>query len=89
MAGHHPVEVALAGASATIAMDGILTPMDAVKQRMQLTNAYTSTWDCIKKAYHGPQGERCWPFWLLFAHCLVVCVQGCALCIQATPPLWS
>ncbi len=50
MVGHHPVEVALAGASATIAMDGILTPMDAVKQRMQLSSGkYSNVIDCLRK----------------------------------------
>ncbi len=50
MVGHHPVEVALAGASATIAMDGILTPMDAVKQRMQLSDGkYSNVVDCLRK----------------------------------------
>jgi solute carrier family 25 iron transporter 28/37 len=50
MVGHHPVEVALAGASATVAMDGILTPMDAVKQRMQLSNGkYANALDCVRK----------------------------------------
>jgi solute carrier family 25 iron transporter 28/37 len=50
MAGHHPVEVALAGVCATVAMDAVLTPMDAVKQRMQLSSAnYSGFLDCIKK----------------------------------------
>ena len=50
MAGHHPVEVAFAGACATVAMDGILTPMDAVKQRMQISpGTYSNVVDCIRK----------------------------------------
>merc|ERR1711907_211986 len=34
--GHHPFAAALAGGSATVAHDAILTPMDVIKQRMQL-----------------------------------------------------
>lgn len=43
-------KVAFAGACATVAMDGILTPMDAVKQRMQIsTGVYSNVIDCIRK----------------------------------------
>lgn len=50
MAGHHPFEVAMAGACATVAMDAVLTPMDAVKQRMQLSvGSYSSLFDCLRK----------------------------------------
>jgi solute carrier family 25 iron transporter 28/37 len=49
----------LAGSCATIAMDGILTPMDAVKQRMQLSgNGYKNVLDCLSKVYRGPEGEQ-------------------------------
>jgi len=54
MAGHRPVETALAGIAATISMDAILTPMDAVKQRMQIGKSkYRSVADCLRKVYHG------------------------------------
>ena len=50
MAGHRPVEVVLAGACATVAMDAVLTPMDAVKQRMQLSvGSYRNVVDCVQK----------------------------------------
>jgi solute carrier family 25 (mitochondrial iron transporter), member 28/37 len=50
MTGHRPFEVIVAGLSATIAMDAVLTPMDAVKQRMQLSvGSYTSLVDCLVK----------------------------------------
>ena len=35
-AGHHPAAHAGAGALATLAHDGLMTPFDVVKQRMQL-----------------------------------------------------
>lgn len=58
MAGHHPIQVALAGACATIAMDGILTPMDAVKQRMQLgtTGRYSGVLDVLRKVRRREEG---------------------------------
>ncbi len=69
MAGHHPVEVAAAGVCATIAMDGVLTPMDAVKQRMQLTNNYRNALDCLTKIHRGPDGQwhrRMWLYLIFF-----------------------
>lgn len=38
-AGHHPAAHAGAGALATLAHDGLMTPFDVVKQRMQLDAA--------------------------------------------------
>lgn len=53
----HPVATAAAGVCATIVGDGVMTPMDVVKQRMQLgaTETYTSVWECAKRVYlnHG------------------------------------
>lgn len=53
----HPVATAVAGACATILLDGVMTPMDVVKQRMQLgaTGTYSSVWECSKRVYlnHG------------------------------------
>lgn len=47
--GHHPVAHALAGAGATIASDAVFTPMDVVKQRLQLCHSpYSSVMGCIK-----------------------------------------
>lgn len=66
MAGHRPVEVAAAGACATVAMDGILTPMDAVKQRMQLTNNYRNVLDCLVRVHRGPDGTYGRWIWGLF-----------------------
>ncbi|CAM9483703.1 unnamed protein product, partial [Phaeothamnion confervicola] len=34
--GHHPVGAAVAGATATIFHDAVMTPMDVIKQRLQL-----------------------------------------------------
>lgn len=50
MTGHRPFEVIMAGLCATVAMDAVLTPMDAVKQRMQLSvGSYSSLLDCLAK----------------------------------------
>lgn len=54
---HHPVATALAGVSATFAADGLMCPMDVVKQRLQLAPAgtYSSVLNCILRvqAEHG------------------------------------
>eukprot|EP01125_Pyxidicula_operculata_P005071 TRINITY_DN1859_c0_g1_i1.p1 TRINITY_DN1859_c0_g1~~TRINITY_DN1859_c0_g1_i1.p1 ORF type:complete len:358 (-),score=74.75 TRINITY_DN1859_c0_g1_i1:320-1393(-) len=43
-----PFAFGIAGAVATILSDGVLTPMDTVKQRRQLNlKAYTGTWNCF------------------------------------------
>lgn len=34
--GHHPLETALAGCSATVVNDALMTPVDCVKQRLQV-----------------------------------------------------
>lgn len=34
--GHHPAGAAVAGAAATVFHDAVMTPMDVVKQRLQL-----------------------------------------------------
>lgn len=53
----HPVATAMAGVCATIAGDGIMTPMDVVKQRMQLAanGTYSSVMECARRVYanHG------------------------------------
>lgn len=48
--GYHPFAHALAGAGATIASDAVFTPMDVVKQRLQLRHSpYVGVMDCIRK----------------------------------------
>lgn len=44
---HEPARAALCGASATLCHDAILTPMDVVKQRMQL-GRYKHVGDCLR-----------------------------------------
>lgn len=34
--GHHPTGAAVAGAAATVFHDAVMTPMDVIKQRLQL-----------------------------------------------------
>jgi len=45
--GHHPLGAAIAGSTASVAHDSILTPMDVCKQRMQL-GLHTSVLGCIR-----------------------------------------
>ncbi|XP_062015360.1 uncharacterized protein LOC133731928 [Rosa rugosa] len=43
---------AVSGVFATVASDTVLTPMDMVKQRLQLGNSpYKGVWDCVKKVF--------------------------------------
>jgi len=47
--GHHPLSSGTAGICATIVSDAIMTPMDALKQRMQLgVKEYKGLADCFK-----------------------------------------
>lgn len=45
--GHHPIAAAAAGAMATTLHDAVLTPMDVVKQRLQLGH-HTGVADCVR-----------------------------------------
>lgn len=46
--GHHPLATAVAGSIATIVNDGVMTPSDVVKQRLQVANSpYRGMMDCI------------------------------------------
>lgn len=45
--GHHPIGAALSGASAAFSHDLFMTPLDTVKQRMQL-GYYRNNFHCIK-----------------------------------------
>lgn len=53
----NPLATSLAGASATVVCDGVMTPLDVVKQRMQLASrgAYAGAYACTKHVYvnHG------------------------------------
>eukprot|EP01100_Stratorugosa_tubuloviscum_P007349 TRINITY_DN3067_c0_g2_i2.p1 TRINITY_DN3067_c0_g2~~TRINITY_DN3067_c0_g2_i2.p1 ORF type:complete len:299 (+),score=131.32 TRINITY_DN3067_c0_g2_i2:94-990(+) len=50
--GHHPIAVSSAGCIATILSDAVLTPMDAIKQKMQLgARSYNGLFDCVKSTY--------------------------------------
>lgn len=48
--GHHPLQAAAAGATATFAHDLVMTPVDVVKQRLQL-GYYRGIFDCVKTVY--------------------------------------
>ena len=45
--GHHPIQAAISGATATLSHDLCLTPFDTVKQRMQL-GYYNNIGHCIR-----------------------------------------
>ncbi|KAL0038343.1 hypothetical protein WJX77_002827 [Trebouxia sp. C0004] len=46
--GHHPMATAVAGSMATVVNDGVMTPSDVVKQRLQVANSpYRGMTDCI------------------------------------------
>lgn len=45
--GHHPAGAAVAGAAATVFHDAIMTPMDVVKQRLQLGH-HKGMLDCMR-----------------------------------------
>ncbi|CAN0402290.1 unnamed protein product, partial [Laminaria digitata] len=44
--GHHPAGAAVAGAAATVFHDAIMTPMDVIKQRLQL-GYHKGMLDCV------------------------------------------
>lgn len=46
--GHHPVEAAICGGVATMLHDIVMTPMDVVKQRLQL-GYYRGVLDCVQR----------------------------------------
>eukprot|EP01018_Ginkgo_biloba_P000097 Gb_18477 [translate_table: standard] len=48
--GHHPFAHGASGIFATVASDAVITPMDVVKQRLQLRSSpYRGVMDCIKR----------------------------------------
>ena len=55
--GHHPIAAAGAGAMATLLHDAVMTPMDVVKQRLQL-GYYTGMLHCMRSmiAHEGVAG---------------------------------
>ncbi|GAV58675.1 Mito_carr domain-containing protein [Cephalotus follicularis] len=47
---NNPVAHAISGVFATVSSDAVLTPMDMVKQRLQLGDGtYKGVWDCVKR----------------------------------------
>ena len=49
-AASHPAATAVAGAAATVVADAILTPLDTVKQRLQIANSpYSGLADCAAR----------------------------------------
>jgi solute carrier family 25 iron transporter 28/37 len=47
---HKPIETGVAGALATMAHDFVVTPLDVIKQRLQMFDSpYTGVFDCMRK----------------------------------------
>ena len=56
---HHPFHHAFAGACATVVGDAVQTPVDTVKQRLQMHNSpYVGVWDCVKRTCESQGGVR-------------------------------
>ncbi|GAX73490.1 hypothetical protein CEUSTIGMA_g942.t1 [Chlamydomonas eustigma] len=52
--GHHPAIAALSGALATITTEGMMTPVDVVKQRLQMAHTpYQNVLDCVAKTFRA------------------------------------
>ncbi|XP_002961989.2 uncharacterized mitochondrial carrier C8C9.12c [Selaginella moellendorffii] len=52
--GHQPLAHMASGACATVASDTVLTPMDVVKQRLQLSRSpYQGVADCVARIYRS------------------------------------
>eukprot|EP00803_Ostreobium_quekettii_P000592 evm.model.scf_649.1 EVM.evm.TU.scf_649.1 scf_649:5955-12306(+) len=59
--GHQVFATGLAGATATIVQDAVMTPADVVKQRLQLVNTpYRSVYDCTTRTFRE---EGVWAFY--------------------------
>merc|ERR1719436_1315492 len=56
---HQPLQAAACGAVATVVHDSVITPMDVVKQRLQL-GRYRGTVDCIASVWRH---EGLWAFY--------------------------
>ena len=59
--GHQPIATAAAGATATIVNDACMTPMDVIKQRLQVAHSpYKGVMDCIRSMW---KQEGIWGFY--------------------------
>jgi solute carrier family 25 iron transporter 28/37 len=56
---HQPLAAAASGAVATVLHDGVLTPMDAVKQRLQL-GYYAGVRDCVRAMVRAEGAASLW-----------------------------
>jgi len=74
--GYHPAGAAIAGALATISHDSIITPMDVIKQRLQL-GYYKGMLHCASSIYRT-EGFRA--FYLSFPITLFMNIPyGCVM----------
>jgi hypothetical protein len=76
--GHHPAATAVAGACATVVADAILTPLDTVKQRLQIANSpYSGMLDCASRTLRD-EGWQAF-FRSCAWRCAHVCLGACPL----------
>jgi hypothetical protein len=71
--GHHPASTAVAGACATVVADAILTPLDTVKQRLQIANSpYSGMLNCASRTLR----DEGWQAFFRSCACLLSHVHG-------------
>ena len=76
--GHHPAGAAFAGAAATVFHDAVMTPMDVVKQRLQL-GYHKGMLDCML-TIGRTEGAQVGRWCLLGCLCFTVCIP-LSLCV--------
>ena len=81
--GHHPLAAAATGALATIVHDGILTPMDVIKQRLQL-GYYNGVFNSIK---HIIQTEGIGALWRSYPTTLLMNIPYAAVVVATNESL--
>eukprot|EP00929_Paragymnodinium_shiwhaense_P109475 TRINITY_DN75917_c0_g1_i1.p1 TRINITY_DN75917_c0_g1~~TRINITY_DN75917_c0_g1_i1.p1 ORF type:complete len:327 (-),score=57.99 TRINITY_DN75917_c0_g1_i1:3-983(-) len=80
---HEPVRAAIVGASSTVVHDSILTPLDVIKQRLQL-GKYSGAVDCARSMY---QAEGLVPFYRSLPITLATNVPYMGLLVAANESL--
>ena len=74
--GHHPAGAAVAGAAATVFHDAIMTPMDVVKQRLQL-GYHKGMLDCVM-TIRRTEGSQVGVVPGFTFSCALLCLRACA-----------
>jgi hypothetical protein len=79
--GHHPVAAASAGVLATVLHDGVLTPMDCVKQRLQLGV-------CLCLRPPSASSPMMSTLYRVFMSCLPTLLQVCTVAWSTASARW-